>query len=242
MIRIEHLCKRFGAQVAVNDVSFRVCPGEVLGFLGPNGAGKTTTMRMLTGFLRPDEGTVKIFDYDIQRQPQKAKALLGYLPEGAPAYGEMTARGFLDFIGQVRGFRGPDKRRRIRHVVEELELESILDRPIERLSKGFKRRVGLAQAILHQPPALVLDEPTDGLDPIQRQQVRKLIRTLAQTSLIILSTHLLEEIEAVCDRVVILAAGRIVAEATPLDLTAQESLEEAFLRLVGTRPKGRPNG
>ncbi len=234
MICIEHLCKRFGDRVAVEDVSFRVRPGEVLGFLGPNGAGKTTTMRMLTGFLQPDGGTIKIFNYDLQRQPQQAKALLGYLPEEAPAYGEMTPLGFLDFIARVRGLRGPDKRRRIRQVIKELALEGILDRPIERLSKGCKRRLGLAQAILHQPPALVLDEPTDGLDPIQRQQVRKLIRTLAQTSLIILSTHLLEEVEAVCDRVIILAAGRIVADATPMELTAQGSLEEAFLRLAGT--------
>lgn len=236
MIQIETLTKQFGDHVAVNEVSFCVRPGEVLGLLGPNGAGKTTTIRMLTGFLRPDGGTVKIFDYDIQRQPEQAKALLGYLPESAPAYGEMTARGLLDFIAQVRGLRGSDKRRRISQVVETLALESVLDRPIERLSKGFKRRVGLAQAILHQPPALVLDEPTDGLDPIQRQQVRKLTRTLAQTSLILLSTHLLEEIEAVCDRVVILAAGRIVADATPMDLTAQGSLEEAFFRLVGAKP------
>lgn len=234
MIQIEQLHKRFGDRVAVAEVSFCARLGEVLGLLGPNGAGKTTTLRMLTGFLRPDRGAVKIFDYDLWRQPEQAKALLGYLPEGAPAYGEMTPRGFLDFIARVRGLRGSDKSHRLRQVVTELELQSVLDRPIERLSKGFKRRVGLAQAILHRPPALILDEPTDGLDPIQRQQVRKLIRTLAQTSLVILSTHLLEEIESVCDRVVILAAGRVVADTTPQALTAQAPLEEAFLRLVGT--------
>ncbi len=218
MIEIEHLHKRFGDCVAVEDISLTVRPGEILGFLGPNGAGKTTTMRMITGFLHPDGGTVKVFGHDVRSDALKVKSLLGYLPEGAPAYGEMTVRTFLDFIASVRGLKGKGKTRPLDNVIERLELQSVLERPIDALSKGFKRRVGLAQAIVHRPPALILDEPTDGLDPNQKHQVRQLIGELAAHSLIIVSTHLLEEVNAVCTRAVIIAKGRKIADATPLEL------------------------
>ncbi len=218
MIEVEHLSKRFGDVTAVNDLSFTVRPGEVLGFLGPNGAGKTTTMRMITGFLHPDRGTVRVFGHDIRTEPLAAKAMLGYLPEGAPAYGEMTPRAFLGFIARVRGLKGAERRRRIDAVVERLALGPVLDRPIDTLSKGFKRRVGLAQAILHRPPALILDEPTDGLDPNQKHEVRTLIRELAETSLVIVSTHILEEVGAVCSRALIIARGRLLADGTPAEL------------------------
>ncbi len=218
MIEVEQLSKRFGDVTAVNDLSFTVRPGEVLGFLGPNGAGKTTTMRMITGFLHPDRGTVRVFGHDIRTEPLAAKAMLGYLPEGAPAYGEMTPRAFLGFIARVRGLKGAERRRRIDAVVERLALGSVLDRPIDTLSKGFKRRVGLAQAILHRPPALILDEPTDGLDPNQKHEVRTLIRELAETSLVIVSTHILEEVGAVCSRALIIARGRLLADGTPAEL------------------------
>ncbi len=218
MIEVEHLYKRFGDVTAVNDLSFIVRPGEVLGFLGPNGAGKTTTMRMITGFLHPDRGTVRVFGHDVRTEPLAAKARLGYLPEGAPAYGEMTPRAFLGFVARVRGLKGAERRRRIDEVVERLALGPVLDRPIDTLSKGFKRRVGLAQAILHRPPALILDEPTDGLDPNQKHEVRTLIRELAETSLVIVSTHILEEVGAVCSRALIIARGRLLADGTPAEL------------------------
>ncbi|XSG83874.1 MAG: ABC transporter ATP-binding protein [Methylohalobius sp. ZOD2] len=232
MIQVENLHKRFGDAVAVDDVSFTIQPGEVVGFLGPNGAGKTTTMRMLTGFLRPDQGRVRIFAEDMQRTPRRAKTRLGYLPEGAPAYGEMTPRAFLDFIARVRGYRGPEKRRRIERVVTLLELAHVLERPVEKLSKGFKRRVGLAQAILHQPPALILDEPTDGLDPNQKHRVRELIHRLAEDSLIIISTHILEEVATVCNRALIISRGHIVADSTPAELERRSRYHGAItLRL-----------
>ncbi len=218
MIEIEHLHKRFGECVAVEDLSLAIRPGEVLGFLGPNGAGKTTTMRMITGYLHPDRGRVEVFGHDVASEPLQVKSLLGYLPEGAPAYGEMNVRAFLNFVASVRGLGGREKHQRLESVIGRLALESVLHRPIDTLSKGFKRRVGLAQAIVHQPPALILDEPTDGLDPNQKHQVRQLIRELARSSLIILSTHLLEEVHAVCSRVVIIAHGRIVADGTPMEL------------------------
>ncbi len=218
MIEVEHLHKRFGDFVAVEDISLTIRPGEVLGFLGPNGAGKTTTMRMITGYLHPDRGRVEVFGHDVTNAPLQVKSLLGYLPEGAPAYGEMNVRAFLDFVASVRGLRGRKKRERLDGVIGKLELEPVLQRPIDTLSKGFKRRVGLAQAIVHHPPALILDEPTDGLDPNQKHQVRQLILELAQNSLIIISTHLLEEVHAVCSRAIIIAQGRIVADGTPAAL------------------------
>lgn len=231
MIQVKDLTKRFGALTVVDRVSFCVRPGEILGLLGPNGAGKTTTMRMLTGLLRPDGGQVNIFDYNVQLKPLEAKRRFGYLPEGAPLYGEMTPREFLDFIAKARGLRGKEKRSAICEAVEQLQLSDILDLPIERLSKGFKRRVGLAQAILHRPPALILDEPSDGLDPIQRSQVLALLKAKAKSCAILLSTHLLEEVEAICDRVVILSQGRILKDAPLAEIDAAGGLKTLFFRL-----------
>ncbi len=233
MIQVEGLVKRFGAVQVVAGISFCVRQGEILGFLGPNGAGKTTTLRTLTGFLRPDGGQVSIFGCDVWLKPLEAKRQFGYLPEGAPLYGEMTPREFLDFIAQIRGLRGEEKRLAIRQTVDQLGLGSVLHLPIERLSKGFRRRVGLAQAILHRPPALILDEPTDGLDPIQRVQVLNLLKAQAKSCAILLSTHLLEEVEAICDRVVILSQGRILKEASLAEIDSAGGLKPLFFRLQG---------
>ncbi len=218
MLEIESLTKRFDTVTAVADLSFTVRPGEVLGFLGPNGAGKTTTMKMVTGYLAPDGGTARVCGHDIVSDTIAAQQRLGYLPEGAPAYGEMTPREFLTFICRVRGLSGGAARGARDVAVGHTGLGPVLDRPIETLSKGFRRRVGLAQAILHDPDVLVLDEPTDGLDPNQKHTVRELIRAIAPTKTIIISTHLLEEVEAVCSRAVIIDRGRIVADGTPRDL------------------------
>ncbi|MCC7271349.1 MAG: ABC transporter ATP-binding protein, partial [Alphaproteobacteria bacterium] len=221
MIAIAGLTKRFGPILAVDDVSFKVARGEVLGFLGPNGAGKSTTMKMATGFLAPTAGTATICGFEIQDEPIAAKRHIGYLPEGAPAYPDMTPLGFLDFCAGVRGMSGGDRRRRIAEVVERIELGEVLHQPIDTLSKGFKRRVGLAQALLHDPDVLILDEPTDGLDPNQKHEVRGLIRELAARKAIIISTHILEEVHAVCTRAIVIARGRIVADDTPHQLEAR---------------------
>jgi ABC-2 type transport system ATP-binding protein len=228
MIEISNITKRFGALTAVDDVSFSVGRGEVLGFLGPNGAGKSTTMKMLTGFLRPDRGTIRIGGVDIAANPVEVKRWIGYLPEGAPLYGEMTTRGFLRFIAGIRGFRGADADRRIEVVVEKVSLESVLEMPIDTLSKGFKRRVGLAQAILHDPRILILDEPTDGLDPNQKHEVRALIHGMSAEKVIVLSTHILEEVDAVCTRATIIAAGRIVSDGTPEELLRRSRMHNAL--------------
>ena len=227
MIDIRNLTKRFAQHTAVDDLSFQVQPGEVLGFLGPNGAGKSTTMKMLTGFLAPTSGTASILGFDIQTQTLKAQRQIGYLPEGAPCYGDMTVRGFLDFIAEVRGFRGAEKKQRVQRAVEQVELEKVLEQSIETLSKGFKRRVGLAQAILHDPRVLILDEPTDGLDPNQKHQVRQLIQGLAHDKIVIISTHILEEVTAVCTRAVVIAQGRLLADGTPLELESRSRYHQA---------------
>lgn len=232
MIELEQLIKRFAQHTAVDGLSFRVQPGEVLGFLGPNGAGKSTTMKMLTGFLAPTSGTARIFGFDIQRQTLQAQQLIGYLPEGAPCYGDMTVQGFLAFIAEVRGFRGAEKRARVARAVAQVELESVLGQSIETLSKGFKRRVGLAQAILHDPQVLILDEPTDGLDPNQKHQVRQLIQRLAHDKIIVISTHILEEVSAVCSRALVIASGRVVADGTPFELESRSRYHQA-VTLVG---------
>ena len=221
MIKTEHLTKRYESLVAVNDVSFQVGPGEVLGFLGPNGAGKTTTMRMLAGFITPTSGTASICGHDITTDPLAAKASLGYLPEGAPTYGEMSVRRFLEFIADLRRLEGDRRRARLSYVIERLQLAAVLEQSIETLSKGFRRRVGLAQAIVHDPPVLILDEPTDGLDPNQKHEVRTLINEMARDKIIIISTHILEEVDAVCTRAIIIARGRIVADDTPLGLESK---------------------
>jgi ABC-2 type transport system ATP-binding protein len=212
------LKKAFGPIVAVNGISLNVGKGEVLGFLGPNGAGKSTTMKMITGFLEPDEGTARICGLDIQDSPKAAKSKLGYLPEGAPLYSEMTTKSFLRFIGEIRGYRGAELDKRVAGAVEKTGLQGVLGQRIETLSKGFKRRVGLGQAILHDPPVLILDEPTDGLDPNQKHHVRELIKEMASEKAIIVSTHILEEVEAVCTRAVVINKGRIVADGTAEDL------------------------
>jgi ABC-2 type transport system ATP-binding protein len=220
MVDISGLTKRFGSITAVNDISFQVARGEVLGFLGPNGAGKSTTMKMITGFLTPDAGTITVDGDDIAEHPVRVKSKLGYLPEGAPLYADMTTLAFLRFAGRVRGLSGGPLARCIDRVVEQVNLAQVLDQPIDTLSKGFKRRVGIAQAILHDPPLLILDEPTDGLDPNQKHEVRALIREMSRDKAIILSTHILEEVDAVCSRALIIAAGRIVSDGTPAELEA----------------------
>ena len=218
MIKLEKVGKKFDRFVAVEDLSFEVSSGEVLGFLGPNGAGKTTTMKMITGFLAPSSGRIEVFGHDLAGDELAVKRLIGYLPEGSPAWDDMRVDQFLRFIAELRGFKGAEQTRRIDSVVESLELHSVLQRRIEQLSKGFKRRVGLAQAILHDPRVLILDEPTDGLDPNQKFKVRELIRGLASDKIIIISTHILEEVEALCSRVIMIANGRLVCDATPLEL------------------------
>src|SRR5689334_22308248 len=232
MIEIEGLTKRFGAMTAVAGLSLSVGKGEVLGFLGPNGAGKSTTMKMVTGYLAPDAGSAKICGYDIERDGLAARKVIGYLPEGAPAYGDMTAGEFLSFIAEVRGISGEAAKNRIRDVVDLTELNSVLNQRIESLSKGFKRRVGLAQAILHDPPVLIMDEPTDGLDPNQKHEVRLLIKSMARDKAIVLSTHILEEVEAVCTRAIIIAKGRVLFDGTPDQLTAQGPIDEVFRRIT----------
>jgi len=227
MIKTEQLTKRYDALTAVDDVSFHVGPGEVLGFLGPNGAGKTTTMRMLAGFVTPTSGRANICGHDVESEPLKAKAALGYLPEGAPLYGEMTVRRFLEFIADLRSLTGARRSQRLGHVIEHLQLGGVLDQTIETLSKGFRRRVGLAQAIMHDPPVLILDEPTDGLDPNQKHEVRTLINDMARDKIIVISTHILEEVDAVCTRAIIISRGRIVADDTPTGLAARSRYHNA---------------
>jgi ABC-2 type transport system ATP-binding protein len=227
MIDVRHLRKQFGPFVAVDDVSFAMGRGEVLGFLGPNGAGKSTTMKMITGFLAPTAGTAIVCGADVTRRPIEAKRRIGYLPEGAPAYPDMTPASFLDFIARVRGFGGGDARRRVEHAAELVDLRGVLHQPIDTLSKGFKRRVGLAQALLHDPDVLILDEPTDGLDPNQKHEVRRLISEIAAEKAIIISTHILEEVDAVCTRAIIIARGRVLADATPTELEARSRYHNA---------------
>ncbi|MFZ3206563.1 MAG: ATP-binding cassette domain-containing protein [Pseudomonas sp.] len=235
MIEISKLTKRFAQHTVVDDLSFRVERGEVLGFLGPNGAGKSTTMKMLTGFLAPTSGTASILGFDIQKDRLKAQRQIGYLPEGAPCYGDMTVRSFLEFIAEVRGFKGAEKRQRVAKAVAQVELESVLEQSIETLSKGFKRRVGLAQAIVHDPKVLILDEPTDGLDPNQKHQVRKLIQSLSYDKIVIISTHILEEVSAVCTRAVVIAHGKLLADGTPLELESRSRYHQA-VTLVAEEP------
>lgn len=235
MIEIKNLTKRFAQHTAVDDLSFSVKPGEVLGFLGPNGAGKSTTMKMLTGFLAPTSGSASILGFDIQKDTLKAQRQIGYLPEGAPCYGDMTVRSFLEFIAEVRGFKGAEKRQRVAKAVAQVELEGVLEQSIETLSKGFKRRVGLAQAVLHDPKVLILDEPTDGLDPNQKHQVRKLIQSLAYDKIVIISTHILEEVSAVCTRAVVIAHGKLLADGTPLELESRSRYHQA-VTLVAAEP------
>jgi ABC-2 type transport system ATP-binding protein len=227
MIETHQITKRYGDFVAVDGISFRVEPGQVLGFLGPNGAGKSTTMKMIAGFLAPTSGSAKVCGRDVSVDPIAVKRVLGYMPEGAPSYGDMTPLQFLRFSAEIRGLTAGERERRLDDVVERLHLDDVLQQPIDTLSKGFKRRVGLAQAILHDPAALILDEPTDGLDPNQKHEVRSLINTMARDKTIVVSTHLLEEVHAVCTRAIIIAHGRILADATPAELEARSRYHQA---------------
>ena len=234
MITIEGLTKRFGSLTAVDNISLSVGRGEVLGFLGPNGAGKSTTMKMLTGYLPITSGRASVCGFDVVSDAIKARGKIGYLPEGSPLYGDMSCLLFLNFVAEIRGYRGAQVKDKVNLAIERLELESVINKPIETLSKGFKRRLGLAQSILHDPDVLILDEPTDGLDPNQKHQVRGLIKDMAPDKAIIISTHLLEEVAAVCSRAIIISEGKIVFDGTPEDFAARSSIHNAVtIRLTG---------
>ena len=235
-VEVKSLDKYFGPIHAVRGVSFTVNHGEVLGFLGPNGAGKSTTMKIITGFLEPDAGSVTVNNHDVTVDPVAVKSTIGYLPEGAPSYGEMTVGRFLDFVAEIRGFTGTEKQRRIDNVINEIQLDAVIGQTVETLSKGFKRRVCIAQAILHDPDVLIMDEPTDGLDPNQKHEVRTLIKNMAANKAIIISTHILEEVDAVCSRAIIISSGRILFDGTPVELHSHSpanDIDEAF-RLITT--------
>ena len=231
-IEARSLSKNFGSIVAVDRLSFAVGPGEVLGFLGPNGAGKSTTMKMLTGFLAPSAGTATINGHDIINDSLAARRVIGYLPEGAPGYGEMTVRNFLEFIARARGFKGREARQKAAAAIDRLNLDRVPEQPIETLSKGFKRRVGLAQAILHDPQVLILDEPTDGLDPNQKHEVRSLIRDMSSEKIIVISTHMLEEVQALCNRAMIISDGRLLVDDSPAGLIARSRYHNAVTLVV----------
>ena len=234
MIKVESLTKTFGAKRAVDGISFAVERGEVLGFLGPNGAGKSTTMRMITGFLPPTSGTVTVGGFDIGEQPIPAKQLIGYLPENAPAYTDMTVHGFLDFTAEIRGLRGDAKKSAVNRVVDLCFLKSVLHQNVDTLSKGYRHRTCFAQSIIHDPDILILDEPTDGLDPNQKHEIRQLIRKMGEKKAIIFSTHILEEVDAVCTRAIIIDQGKIVANGTPEELRRKSEWAGAVsLRLNG---------
>jgi len=228
MIEVNKLRKEFGSFVALSDVTFSIKRGEVLGFLGPNGAGKSTAMKMITGFLTPTEGTIKVCGFDVAENPIEVKSNIGYLPEGAPAYGDMTPKSFLEFIADIRSLKGVQKQQAIENAIDKTNLKSVLHKPIETLSKGFKRRVGLAQAILHNPDVLILDEPTDGLDPNQKHEVRKLLKDMAKDKAIIISTHILEEVGAVCTRAIIISQGKRLFDGTPIELEALSPVKNAI--------------
>ena len=235
MIKVENLTKTFGPKVAVNDVSFTVERGEVLGFLGPNGAGKSTSMRMITGFFPPTSGRVTVGGFDVVDNPVEAKRLIGYLPENAPAYSDMTVHGFLNFAAEIRGLRGAAKLKAIDRVVELCFLESVIHQSVDTLSKGYRHRTCFAQSIVHDPEILVLDEPTDGLDPNQKHEIRQLIRRMGEKKAIIFSTHILEEVEAVCSRAIIIDRGRIVANGTPAELKAKSEMAGSVsIRVAGS--------
>ncbi|MBT8064400.1 MAG: ABC transporter ATP-binding protein [Gammaproteobacteria bacterium] len=231
-IEARQLSKRYGSLLAVDQLSFEVGAGEVLGFLGPNGAGKSTTMKMLTGFLVPTSGTATINGHDIVSDSLAARRCVGYLPEGAPAYGEMTVRRFLEFIARARGFDGRRALNAAGEAIERLNLTAVPEQPVETLSKGFKRRVGLAQAIIHDPQVLILDEPTDGLDPNQKHEVRRLIRDMSSEKIIVISTHLLEEVHALCNRAMIISDGRLLVDDSPDGLIARSRYHDAVTLVV----------
>jgi ABC-2 type transport system ATP-binding protein len=236
MIDVKGLVKAYGSKRAVDGVSFSVRRGEILGFLGPNGAGKSTTMKMITGFLRPDAGTALIEGIDVTKDPVAVKRKLGYLPENAPAYPEMTVAEFLGFIAEIRGFRDAATRRaHVDRAVALTHLVTVRNQTIETLSKGYKQRVGFAQALLHDPPVLILDEPTDGLDPNQKNEVRLLIKNMAVEKAVILSTHILEEVEAICNRMIVISRGRLVADESPAKFLSRQPgarMDEIFRNIT----------
>jgi ABC-2 type transport system ATP-binding protein len=234
MVEIDHISRSFGDFRAVDDISLTVRKGEVLGFLGPNGAGKTTTMRMIAGFLAPSSGTARVCGHDVVSDPTAVKSVIGYMPEGSPSYDDMTVGAFLKFIAEVRGFTGQERDARVDAAAARLDLRDVMERPIDILSKGYRRRVGLAQSILHDPPVLLLDEPTDGLDPNQKHHVRRLIAEMASEKAIIVSTHILEEVEAVCTRAVIIGRGKVLADGTAADLLARLPEPSAVCIIVPT--------
>ena len=221
MLKVKDLHKNFDSFVAVDRISFDVAAGDILGFLGPNGAGKSTTMKMICGYLKPTAGSVSIYDHDIGTDSIEAKKLIGYLPEGAPTYGDMAVKDFLGFVAEVRRLNKEQTRNGLDYVVEELALKDVLMQPIDTLSKGFKRRVGLAQALIHDPKVLIMDEPTDGLDPNQKHHVRTLINSLSESKIVVISTHILEEVTAVCNRALIIAKGKLLINTTPNKLLTQ---------------------
>ena len=240
LIEVDRLTKSFGPFIAVDDISFSLKRGEVLGFLGPNGAGKTTTMRMITGFLSPTKGNISVCGHDVSEYPIEIKEKIGYVPEGAPLYGEMTVMNFLKFIAKIRKIPKNKINDAIHNVIKKLGLELVLYQQVETLSKGYKRRVGLSQAIIHDPDVLILDEPTDGLDPNQKHEVRKLIKEMASTKAIIISTHILEEVDAVCTRAMIIAKGRMIVDKSPKELLIGSpegaSLDDVFRTLTIGNP------
>ena len=235
LIEVKALDKRFGSIHAVKNLSFSVDKGEVLGFLGPNGAGKSTTMKMITGFLEPTAGAVSICGQDITNFPIEVKQKIGYLPEGAPSYGEMTVKNFLNFIAEIRQIKGKDKKERIDEIIKKINLATVRNQTIETLSKGFKRRVGVAQALMHDPEVLIMDEPTDGLDPNQKHEVRELIREMAPRKATIISTHILEEVEAICTRAIIIARGKLLFNGTPEELLEKSDsrrMDDVFRKIT----------
>jgi ABC-2 type transport system ATP-binding protein len=234
-IEVKNLDRYFGPIHAVRDISFSINQGEVLGFLGPNGAGKSTTMKMITGFLEPSGGTVNVNGYNVVEEPIKVKKAIGYLPEGAPSYGEMRVRDFLLFVAEIRGLTGSNKSQRVDEVIKEINLDGVVNQSIETLSKGYKRRVGVAQSILHDPEILIMDEPTDGLDPNQKHEVRNLIQDMSKNKAIIISTHILEEVDAVCTRAIIIAKGKLLFDGTPQELRSKSSnndIDDAFRNIT----------
>jgi ABC-2 type transport system ATP-binding protein len=236
MIDVNALVKTYGSKRAVDGVSFSVKRGDILGFLGPNGAGKSTTMKMITGYVRPDSGTARVDGIDVMKDPVAVKRKIGYLPENAPAYPEMTVAEFLGFIAEIRGFRdGATRRAQVDRAVKLTHLVSVRNQTIDTLSKGYKQRVGFAQALLHDPPVLILDEPTDGLDPNQKNEVRVLIKNMAVEKAVILSTHILEEVEAICNRLIVISRGKLVADESPANFLARQPgarMDEIFRNLT----------
>jgi len=238
MIHVKNLVKRFGSILAVDNIAFEVNKGEVLGFLGPNGAGKSTTMKMITCYLRPDSGTATIGGYDILKNSVDVRRIIGYVPENVPAYEEMTVYSFLKFVCDARDIKGADATKAIKRVIEQCSITNVVHQIIATLSKGYKRRVGLAQALIHDPEILILDEPTDGLDPNQKHDVRQMIKVMGKNKCIIISTHILEEVEAVCSRAIIIAKGRVLADGTPAELAAKgDGKLDKYFREITTSKK-----